>query len=187
MRKEDTRQLELFQGQDSSPRAKSEYSGLLKKYLWAYEKIILIIIGFLITGVISFSLGVEKGKKTALLKNAANLDLAQKIEPAKPEKPAKTQTNEQISPAAIKTKAFIEEAGATADPKKYTIQVASFATKNNAQKEAANLAKKGFAAQILPKGNFLIVCVGSFYSQQDAQTQLTKLRNNYRDCYIRRL
>ncbi|MBU0549828.1 MAG: SPOR domain-containing protein, partial [Candidatus Omnitrophica bacterium] len=71
--------------------------------------------------------------------------------------------------------------------KEYTIQVASFKTKTYAQKEAVRLEQKGIKALLMPRGNFVIVCVGNFSQKQEANTSLTELKKIYQDCFIRRL
>ena len=71
--------------------------------------------------------------------------------------------------------------------KHYTVQVASFQTRKYAQKEAEVLRKKGFSPLVLPKGKYSILCVGNFSSRETAKPLLSKLRQRYRDCFVRRL
>ncbi len=68
MEKQAGHQLELFSRSQDNPELsanRSERNSFVAR-IWGYEKTILIIIALLITGIISFSFGVEKGKRTAV-------------------------------------------------------------------------------------------------------------------------
>lgn len=111
----------------------------------SYEKIMLLIMGMILISIISFSLGVENGKKSAL---------------------AKINAKEQNS---------------------YTIQVASFKSKELALRHAQSLKKQGLTPVIFSKGSSIILCVGKFPNQESAQQLLIQLKRTYADCRIRRL
>lgn len=183
MKSEDYHQLELFSQTKDHGQEKTQIPNLLLNYLWAWEKTILIIISLIITGIISFSLGVEKGKRVAQLKTDSRLDTAfkiQKIQPALsiavPEQVTRKQESEPVKKEEPQEYLL-----------NYTIQVASFLSRTNAQKEADNLKRKGLWSTVLPKGKFVIVCVGNFSKREEAESLLLKLKKQYQDCYIRRL
>ena len=69
----------------------------------------------------------------------------------------------------------------------YTIQVASFSNRINAQKEVESLRRKGLSPLMLSKGKFSIVCVGNFTKREEAESLLPKLKKQYQDCRVRRL
>ena len=71
MENEANRQLELFtqSGGPAGARSPSANNAFLA-FIWNYEKTILIIIAMVITGIVSFSLGVEKGRRVALISNS---------------------------------------------------------------------------------------------------------------------
>ena len=71
--------------------------------------------------------------------------------------------------------------------KGYTIQVASYKKESYAQKEAMDLKSQGINSRVMPKGNFLIVCVGRYSSQDEAKGMLNKLKKRYKDCMVRSL
>jgi cell division septation protein DedD len=71
--------------------------------------------------------------------------------------------------------------------RRYTIQVATFHAKNNAEKDIAALRQRGLAPILLSRGKFNVLCVGTFPNQETARSLLVELRKKYRDCYIRRL
>jgi len=166
-------QLELFSQAKGYNQEKNPASKAFISYISKYEKAVLIVIAFLITGIASFSLGVKKGKSYILLKTGSQLDIADKPEPALPAPLPKEQTSikdEPVRPA-----------------QNYTIQVASFLNKTNAQKEADSLKRRGLSALVFSKGKFCIVCVGNFVKREEAELLLSKLRKQYQDCRIRRL
>ena len=168
-------QLELFklkphQGNDFK---KGHYRPKFFAFIRAHEKAISIIIVFFIASLISFSLGVEKGKRFATSQIQPKEDQLQPIK-SEPRRPPK-----QEPPAKrLEEKKDISE---------YTVQVATFKTKIYAQKEAERLEKKGIEALIVPSGNYVCVCVGRFTEKQAANTTLNRLKESYRDCFIRRL
>jgi len=175
-------QLELFSQAKGNNQANANISKAFMSYITKYEKAILIIIGFVITGIASFSLGVEKGKSYAMLKTDSQLDIASaKVKPELPlpvSTPKQVIKEEQYQPVKKELKEYIQN---------YTIQVASFLNKVNAQKEADILKRKGLSPQVLSKGRFCIVCVGNFSKREEAESLLTKLKKQYQDCHIRRL
>ncbi|MFC1658321.1 SPOR domain-containing protein [Candidatus Omnitrophota bacterium] len=172
-------QLELFQSQQyQAERAKGHSQrGTFFGFLRAHEKAISFVIVFLIVSLISFSLGVAKGRRSAaVVKNEERLINRAKLTQPKQQE---IQKAEVVQPAE-KTK----EKEVVA---KYTIQVASFKTNTYAQKEAGRLQQKGLEVSVLPKGDFVVVYVGNFSERQDAEAAQSKLRKTYQDCIIRRL
>jgi hypothetical protein len=168
MEKEHPSQLELFSKSrvDSDTlahRPKSFFGGIRN-----YEKTILVSIGFVITGIISFSLGVEKGKRISLLKTNTSLDIALKVLP----KPQPSAERQDIIQQPIQG---------------YTVQVATYQTQSSAQKEVETLKKKGFSPLVLSKSGYAVVCVGSFPDRQKAAASLAELKKRYRDCFLRKL
>jgi hypothetical protein len=181
-------QLELFsQTQDSGGIRNQKSGNSFLAFIWGYEKAILIIIGFLITGVISFSLGVEKGKRLTQLKDNSRFDTAAKTEaPAKPIAKQAVIPERQMQQAPINKEEAITQPQPT-EKESFTIQLASYKTKSYAQKEAESLKKKGLSPLVLSKGNYIVLCVGSFSNRQAAQPLLTELKKKYQDCRVRRL
>lgn len=181
MEKVNNSQLELFSKTPGYARDKTQASGSFLSYIWKYEKTILVSIFFIITSIISFSLGVEKGKKMTALRISPNFDMADKTKTksrsAVVDSVSVMDTKPDIQPRAVE-KTLIQG---------YTIQVATFRTKTYAEREADSLRKKGLSSLVLSKGSFIIVCVGNFPDQKQAQPLLTKLKKEYLGCYIRRL
>ena len=184
-------QLELF-SQAGEFQERPRTARPLLENIRAYEKTIFLVMGFLITGAIAFSLGVEKGKKLNAKANAG-FDIA--AEPAASEKStAVAVLPRPAAPQAQATNASgapeIQKAIPKKEPggwiKKYTIQLASYQTKSYAQKEAETLKKRGLAPVIVTKGKYTVLCVGSFPDKGSAEPLLTKLKKQYQGCFMRR-
>jgi len=174
MENTDNSQLELFsQTKDSASLKATGRSRAFLTYIWGYEKTILTIVAVIITGVISFSLGVEKGKRLSSL-GSTRLDIASAV--------GKTEAKPLISRIQP-----IQENKPKNDNATFTIQLASYKTKSYAQKEAQALKKKGLSAQVLSKKGYSVLCVGSFVSKEEALRMLSELKKRYQDCHIRRL
>lgn len=171
-------QLELFSDPQEDPKAaasRAQKNSFLTR-IWGYEKTVLIILALLVTAIVSFSLGVEKGKRTLIKQSpvfanepAVVAEIVKKAEPLSPPAAA------EVKPVAVAQKG------------NYTIQVASFKAASYAQKEAALLKKRGFESLTLKKGNYTVLCVGRFLDKETAQPLLTELSKYYKSCYIRRL
>ncbi|MFH0791583.1 MAG: SPOR domain-containing protein [Candidatus Omnitrophota bacterium] len=143
-------QLELFSQDRNGGFEKKAASGGLLTYIRGYEKIILILIGFIITAVVSFCLGVEKGRRLAVRNADSQLDMAV-VQPV-PQIPARTVSQKLIQPRPeiqagnirpIQTQDNMIKPIKNQDMGSYTIQIAAYQTRANAQKEAEILKKKG--------------------------------------------
>jgi hypothetical protein len=165
------KQLELFKTDQDRPKIfrgdsfRPSFFSVVK----IHEKAILIAIGFIIVSLISFSLGVEKGK--GLIK----VQLENREE-------KNVYAQQSLKEKVLQVKDDKSEVKA-----EYTIQVATFRTKTYAQKEAERLKKKGLETLIIPRGEFVTVCVGNFFERQEAKISLNQLKKIYHDCFIRRL
>lgn len=192
MEKANHYQLELFTqtGRCRFSQPKEEGRNRFLSELWRYEKALLIIIGFIITAVSSYSLGVEKGKRNAMLKNNSNLDIAVKKQVSGPSSHTKeiviqdlpeiTNTAQPSTPKKIQLQIPIQT-------QNYTIQLATYQASTYAQKEAEKLKKRGLLPLVLPKGEYQVLCVGNFSNRNAAASLLSELKKQYRDCFIRRL
>lgn len=191
MDKENNSQLELFSQAKAygDRRLETTHKSFLGR-IRGYEKTLLMAIAFIITVIVSFSFGVERGKKLQLANSGTRLDLALKVQPA----PAAVKTE---PPAPVVNKPLYQAAPAESVASKqtspeymhnyYTIQLASFQNKISAQKEAELLKKRGFTPLIISKGKFSVLCVGNFPNKKTAESLLAELKKRYRDCLIRRL
>lgn len=196
MKKTDYSQLELFSQKDAfqaRPRVKKP----ILSYIWAWEKTILLAIAFIIASIGSFSLGVEKGKKIALLKITPQIEQAQSIKTKPIIMPVKTnqqqnqaagsEINQKTTPQPVRQDNGIIGRQPIKPSEQYTIQIASFQGRKFADKEAEILKKKGLTPRISAKGGYSVIYVGSFPNKETAKSLLTKLKKRYKDCFLRRL
>ena len=211
MNKEDLSQLELFsQGNGSQQAGRNDpaFSVSFLSYIRLYEKVIFVLIGFLVTAVIAFCFGVERGKTMAKEVTNARMDVAQAPVQAGRPVALPAAAAPKAAPAAVvplKQYPVVPQPGMVASRRVnapvaaagtvqvaainggYTIQVGSYAESGLAMKESANLKKKGFNALLVRKGKYMVLCVGNFTSKENAQSVLSQLKRTYGDCYIRRL
>ncbi len=161
MENQQDNQLELFsQSGDVSLARHDPQRSLFLARIRRYERAVLIIIGIIITGLASFSLGVERGKQ----------GLPKPI---------------QAAPLPLSTAAAVPKVKEPVG--NYTIQLASYKSKALAQKEAQDLKRKGLTPALFSKGSYTVLCVGSFSTKQEALNSLSELRRRYVGCYVRRL
>jgi len=186
MGKQDNDQLELFSSSKDTIHLKHQNDNPFLGYIKIYEKTILAIIGIVTVGIISFSLGVERGKKISMTRFDSRFDVVSRQQkPSVTSSLEKSAISENRTKEAIKTEQkiqpkFLEKQG-------YIIQLASYKNKSFADKEAELLKKKGVSALVMPKGSFSVLYVGNLTNKEIALSLLPELKKRYRDCYIRRL
>lgn len=170
------KQKELFSEYENE---KESFFGFIKKkdtigqkmaIIVSREKLIFLTIGLILFAILTFSLGVERGKRIKE-KIAADLQEDQLAE----------QTQQQ------KEEAIKEEA--TVELKKegnFTIQVVSYKQKELAQKEIEILKRKYSDVFIVQNGQYYEICVGNFSNKQEAKQIVNDLNKRYKDCFIKK-
>ena len=124
----------------------------------SYENIIFLIIAFVMSSIIFFSLGVEKGRRDIGYLGTRGEEKGERI-----------QNSEQK----------IQD--------KYIIQLAAFKKAEPAKQELARLKKDGYKADIKKSGDYYQVYIGGFTQERNAQKLIKKLKENYEDCYIKKV
>jgi len=188
-------QLDLFSESSQAASQKASFSNSFFGCVRSYEKIIILSFCFIITSIIAFSFGVEKGKRMALNNQDVRFDVANNAQTlsknlALDREPNKTQSNalvKQTPVPVMQAAASQEKAKLLTKTGNYAIQLASFQSKALAQKEANSLKKRGLNTFLFSKKGYIILCVGNFSSKDSAQQMLTELKKKYRDGFIRRL
>ena len=183
LRKEKSQeQIELFSKTKGSlanerPDRQSRFSNLIL----SIDSVVMLSIGVILAIIISFSLGVEKGKKitSVELNNSPKQETKQiSIDDSKEKQQIKNEEEKkEVLPSD-------EEKSITA---KYVIQVASYKKSSDANMERKKLEKEGFAAIIITSGDWKQVCVGNFSNTKESIPVLNKLRKRYHDCFIKPL
>ena len=147
----------------------------------AYEKLFIILIGVALVAAIIFSLGVERGRSL----NSTEVEAPVPVQPVVAAPPVEPVTPQVVE--APKTVAAQPKASATpAADKSFTIQVASYKARDAAQKELSRVKAMGYPADIIKKGDYFILCVGSFATKDAAKQTLTAMGKRYKGCLIRK-
>ena len=207
-------QFELFPRASGQPVKESCRREFFKKLTLSSENLVALGVVLVMSMVVSFSWGVERGK-TAAAQEAGQEPAGQprivQVRPAA-EEPAVSQAvhlkktlaalpvhGELRGTPEIKSAGFSMESVKNSVksvfsevPKKkvdnpYTVQVASFRKKKYADQEALGLKKKGYEIFVVPKGEYSIVCVGKFAYKTEADRMSQKLKKRYKDCLVRSL
>ena len=170
MERQTNPQLELFSQSNEAGNFNTGARNPIMERIWSYEKTILILLAILITGIVAFSVGVEKGKRTVL--NDRQPKVLAQVAPQ--------NTAPKAAPAVKKEEVIVKQGA-------YTIQVATFKTRANAQSEAEVLKKKGFSPALFTRGGYIVLCVGNFPNKETAQPLVKELSKRYGSCQVRRL
>jgi len=140
------------------------------------EQLILLIIGLIILLVICFSLGVEKGKRTALAKKnqVVKIVVAEDIVTL-PEASEQIQVQKEakkVIPAKSSSSLFV-------------VQLASYKDIVKARKEQESLRSKGYEAEVAGSGKYSVLYVVGFDNKNEANVARAKLKSRYKDCFIK--
>jgi hypothetical protein len=92
---------------------------------------------------------------------------------------------QQAAPVVKTEPVSIQALPLSAQPKPYTIVGATFTRKDWADKEVEKLKKSGQESAVYQSANYFLVCVGSYQTKDEAKAALTKIRNAYKDAYLR--
>jgi cell division protein FtsN len=163
---------------------------------FTHEKLIMLAIISILTLAVVFVFGFEKGKKGRLAKNSAAQPIIAKSLPAAQSAPvAKVSKAEYKTPSQSQQSAQQVRKQATEETKKvsvstlvkpYTIQVATFKSRELMQQEAIKLKKKGFATVVIESDGKYRICVGEYANSKEALQTLSALQKIYKDCFLRK-
>ncbi len=201
-------QFELFPKAKESPAYPERRTFFGGKLSLSIENVTILMMAVVVIMVMSFSLGMEKGKRVSksMILRMLHPDLAvqEALQPSVAPEAEATNLNpdskiEGPAPAPTPLAQLDKNAAGSGAPdraesgeekvvdKFYTIQVASFKKRDMAQKEAMQLQDKGYDIMVVPKGQYSIVCVGKFPAEEEAKVVSQELKKKYKDCLIRRL
>ncbi|MDD5226475.1 MAG: SPOR domain-containing protein [Candidatus Omnitrophica bacterium] len=196
-------QTELFDL--PSPRTLSEESTVTKTSFLEKTFITLrldqaigLTLALLVVYVLTFSWGVEKGKKSVRESQSPRavsaVELSTEPSPAVVASVAKAPVvamiDESIPKEVPLTVAELPKpvAKVSKPDGKYTIQHVTYITQSAADREIQKLAQKGYSSFVIPSGKHLQVCIAAFQSRQDASQLLKQLRGQglvSGDAYVR--
>lgn len=156
---------------------------------FTYEKLILAVLGLLVSLAVVFAFGFEYGKGRGAVRRIAVVQpkLVQPQPVTVQQVPPRVETPRQVAkqPVALAKQAAPAKT-APVKAKPYTIQVATFRSRDLAQQEVTLLKQKGFGAQAVNMNGFYEVWVGEFTDSKDASLILGKLRKLYKDCFLKK-
>lgn len=193
-------QLDLFASSEiEEPRRNGFYNQLASRVNLSLETAIILFIFLVLSFLLVFSFGVERGKYLARLEVMPQVSKVA-VEPIEPKTTVKvdakriavSQVKTDFTPAkvVIKTTTPLKVVSLGSQPAgrgRYTVQIASFAKIASAKKEAEGLRGLGYQTSLRSSGEFHSLCVGSYTDKQEAEIAMKKLRSKYHDCFIRRL
>ena len=165
------------------------------------EYIVISVIAILVLMIISYAVGVEKGKRVSEAKavktlkavpvavereQAANITRSDITDlPKTEEKPKKeAPLPEKVEKPAEKK---VEKEIAVPAGSAYIIQLASFKNERFAKEEINKLKKKGFEAHSARKGKWYQVYAAGYRTVHEAKKARKELYADYKDCYIRKV
>ena len=196
-------QTELFDL--PSPRALSEESPVSKTSFLEKTFITLrldqaigLTLALLVIYVLTFSWGVEKGKRSLRESQGIRPVSAEAVSPAASQTiiasvaktPSVVMTDESVpKEVPITVSELPKPAAQVVRPDgKFTIQHVTYITQSAADREIQKLAKRGYSSFVIPSGKHLQVCIAAFQSRQDASQLLRQLRSQglvSGDAYVR--
>lgn len=195
-------QFELFPGTTGEPIENTAPRFIFSRIVLTFENVVVVFVFMIVSLIIAFSIGVERGRVRARMAHSVTqfaVPVAVQTESVpSPEVMAVTMPQNMTGLAqaaqgdlpSISVVAPIMDQPAAAQKdvdKGYTVQVASYKKESMAEKEAINLKREGFESFTMQKGDYVIICVGKFTSQDKAKQMLSKLKKRYKDSMIRSL
>ena len=188
-------QLEIFQDAYKAKKPKNTYSGAVDDapefkfptQLCVRAACLLIVV------LVSFALGVERGKlltkkkiSTRVLAEGKSEEIIKEIVIKEEVEKTEVKVQKEEPPVADK-KLEIEEKDDTIVTSGYMIQVASY-KKNSSfiDRELANLEKSGYNTHTVSGNNYMGICA-RFNDKREAQKHLKILQKTYKDCFIKKI
>jgi len=152
---------------DKKTKKKTEpfLSRIKNRTTYSFENIVPVTIFFIMSCIAAFSLGVEKGRRETDITRGGRQE---------------TGGKEKIT--SIKNIETYKEISTD----KYVIQLASFKESGPAREEIETLNKLGYNADMKKSGSYYQVYIGFFDDEKGAQKLRNKLKERYKDCYIKR-
>ena len=201
----DNTQKELFEFEQTRKQPKG-FGQLFQKADFAVslsaERMVFVSIGIMMLLVVSFALGVERGKAVSAGAPASTEIPCSRAGSAVEKAAVVTQPAAQPRIAAgapvqqavrakaqplVAKKAQISTQPQAADDKSkpYTIVAAAFSKEVFAAQEVNRLKTGGIEAFVCHGEPYYLACVGAFASKDSAQKTLNKVRQIHRDAYVR--
>ncbi|MFC1645612.1 SPOR domain-containing protein [Candidatus Omnitrophota bacterium] len=181
-------QLEIFEQSHRIKKGPRPHSDTLEKVAdFKFPAQLCIKLAcIIIVVIISFALGVERGK--ILSKKKVSTRVLADREPAKINKEVATK-NDKIQKVPLDNKKLEKkEESDKIQHSGYIIQVASY-KKNSSyiDREIAKLKRNGYDTITISGNKYMGICAGKFSNKKEAQKYLKQLQRTYKDCFIRKI
>ncbi len=170
------------------------------------EYMVIIAIGVLVLMIISYAIGVERGKRLPVdrVVSAEQATLSEEktedfvithvekiVEESSFDEEVKAQKEREAALLAGKEEEKAAASQAVKEavppaPSAYVIQLASFKKKSSADEEIDRLRRKGVDARIARKGEWYQVYASGYNTIEEARRARAGLMEDYPDCYIRK-
>lgn len=173
-------QLELFPAKSSTLEDVNKPRFLLASLTLSLESLVILSILGIMVALFSFCLGIERGKHLVAQAMDQRVSAAWNITVKKP------LPRTFIPAAAAKPRAGQASPASSGAGTRFTVQVSSYKNEGFARTEARALLAKGYKAFLIKTGDFILVCVGQFSSNEAAGAALKKLPPHYRPGLVRR-
>ena len=203
-------QGELFREEVVSEYNKSKSQSFLSQYqlTLTLDKLLLGFIGIMVVFVLTYSFGVERGKRSAEKRLETLLPAHESTFNVSKTETISIDPHEEVVIEVPQSSSTIEPLGspstsaeqlenvsphkgnlplALPEKGKYTIQLVTYVKEHQAAEEINRLKIKGYDGFIIPSGPHYQVCVNYFNNASQARSILQQLRTSgrYSDAYVR--
>jgi len=138
------------------------------------ENIVFTAIIVLLFVIVSFALGVERGRKLNI-KQTASIE----TESVLPEKKFLSEKKELPAEEKPVVNKVLD--------KRYTVQLVSFRKEKVAEEEKAKLLKKGIDAFVVRSGSWYQLCAGGYPNMKEAEKAKEQFVKDYKGCFIKKV
>ncbi len=187
-------QSELFEL--SSPKVEEEVVSLKPTFIerttftLRLEQAIGLALVLLVFYVLTFSWGVERGKRQSLeVRTARPVEVETVAVSEDPVTPAAKVAATAVKESPLLVSELPKPVATVSKPSgKYTIQYVTYVTQSAADREVQRITKLGHSSFVIPSGKHFQVCIEAFQTRQEASQELKQLRAQRTvtmDAYVR--
>jgi cell division septation protein DedD len=194
--------FEEFKAKEGGLRLFKSQKGLAQNKIFLFqfsiEKLVIMLIAFVLIIILTFCIGVERGKyvvgapKTIVTVK----EVKQPPVPVKQQAPVYSQqvkSNIAVAPIAPVRLTPVRPVPVATNINNpvvhrgdlYTIRIATYINKKSAADESSRLRQIGFPAYIKVSDKFYMICVGDYADKKQADKALAALKKMYKDVYIK--
>lgn len=159
-------------------RSKTLFSPAQRKFTISYDAMTLCCILFIVVLVVTFALGVDRGKLIGSQKPKLATQSSLKQEAIKPVLQPQLPPVPVPAPEAVKASVSVIE--------NYTIQLVTYTSPEPARQICEKLRQKGYSPFVIVSGKYYQVCTGNYPARAEAEKDLAALKKNYKDSFVRK-